>query len=398
MNLNILLRGVPVRPVSEGYKPLNRNAAIVLTTIFEPEFLSGYLENLRKYERESHTTIYIIIDRKTPATVFQAARDAVDAGFQVVCPTLQEQEEYLKKLGLPAEFIPWNTDNRRNIGYLMALESGCELLISIDDDNFILPGYDFVGEHQIVGSEITENITNGSDGWFNICSLLTTDKNQEIFARGFPYYAQRESRQLVACDKKQPVKIAMNAGLWLDEPDVDAVFRLSQRPKIQSASSDAVVLDAKTWTPVNTQNTALTRDAALTYYYVKMGFPLQGLKIDRFGDILSGYLTQKCIKHLGQAVRLGSPVLDHRRSTHNLFKDLYHELAGIVLIEDFLPWLVEQQLEGGTTLDAYESLSENILQQAGKFQGFVWDDGGREFLKQTAEHMQIWLKCVKQFA
>lgn len=377
---------------------MKHETAIVLTTIFEPEFLTGYLENLRQYEHDTETTLYIICDRKTPTSVFEAAQNAVAQGFRVVCPTLQEQEEYLKKLGLPAEFIPWNTDNRRNIGYLMALESGCELLISIDDDNFILPGYDFVGEHQIVGSEISDSITNGSDGWFNICSLLTTDKKQEIFARGFPYYAQRESRKLISCDEKQPLKIAMNAGLWLDEPDVDAVFRLSQRPKIQSANDEAVVLDAKTWTPVNTQNTALTREAALTYYYVKMGFPLQGLKIDRFGDILSGYLTQKCVKHLGQAVRLGPPVLDHRRSTHNLFKDLYHELAGIVLIEEFLPWLIEQQLEGANILDVYESLSEHILQRADRFQGFVWDDGGREFLKQTAEHMQIWLKCVKQFA
>ncbi len=377
---------------------MNRKTAIVLTTIFEPEFLTGYLENIRQFERDASTTIYIICDRITPATVFQAASKAVEEGFHVVCPTLDEQETYLKKLGLPEEFIPWNTDNRRNIGYLMALESGCETLISIDDDNFIIPGYDFVGEHQVVGSEVTENVTKGSDGWFNICSLLQSDCEQEIFARGFPYYAQKEKRQLSTVETSSPVTIAMNAGLWLDEPDVDAVFRLCQRPKIKSASTEAAVLEATTWSPVNTQNTALTREAAFTYYYVKMGFPLQGLKIDRFGDILSGYLTQKCIKHLGAAVRLGSPVLDHRRSPHNLFKDLYHELAGIVLIEDFLPWLIEEKLEGTNTLETYESLTEHILQQADKFNGFVWDDGGCEFLKQMAEHMQVWAKCVKQFS
>ena len=69
-----------------------------------------------------------------------------------------------------------------------------------------------------------------------------------------------------------------------------------------------------------------------------------------------------------------------------------------MLIEDFLPWLIEEKLEGISTLETYESLAEHILQQADQFKGFVWDDGGCEFLKQMAEHMQVWIKCVKQFS
>ncbi len=72
------------------------------------------------------------------------------------------------------------------------------------------------------------------------------------------------------------------------------------------------------------------------YYYLRMGFPIKGLRIDRYGDILSGYFVQKCIRHLGDAVRIGDPVCKHIRTRHNLFKNLYHELAGMVLIEDLV--------------------------------------------------------------
>jgi hypothetical protein len=192
--------------------------------------------------------------------------------------------------------------------------------------------------------------------------------------------------------------VAINAGLWLDDPDVDAIYRLCRRAKGTSFNGESVVLGADTWSPVNTQNTSLSREAALTYYYVKMGYPLKGLTIDRFGDILSGYLSQKCMKHLGYAVRLGDPVVDHRRTVHNLFKDLYHELAGIVLIEELLPWLKEVKLSGSTPLDVYASLSSELAANAERFRGFIWDDGGREFLIDTARNMQTWIKAVRRFS
>ena len=408
---------------------------ICVTTIFAPEFLAGYVANLKQSGHGASTTIFVIPDKKTPATVAQAAEVARAQGVQVRCPGLDEQDAFVKRLGLPDDFIPYNTDNRRNIGFLMALEQGCEVLISIDDDNYCLPNQDFVGEHHAVGSECKTRVVQSSDGWFNICELLDTrcqgsgvrgqgeeaesgegrgrsgeagngesrvespeqGARSEIFPRGFPYFAQRIERRIGYRDVTEGIPIAMNAGLWLDDPDVDAVFRLCQKPKVTAASSEHAILGPDVWSPLNTQNTALTRQAALTYYYVKMGYPLKGLSIDRFGDILSGYLTQKCAKHLGHAVRIGSPVVEHRRTPHNLFKDLYHELAGIVLIEDFLPWLIEEPLEGTTYLDAYASLAERMASAASDFNGFIWDEGGREFLQETARCMQTWADAVRRW-
>ncbi len=374
---------------------------IVVTTIFEPDWLEGYLENIRTNHRVDEVTIRIICDQMTPNSVYLAANNAIDRGFHIDCPSLDEQSAYLKKLGLEEDYIPWNTDNRRNIGFLRAWESGADVIISIDDDNYCLQESDFIGSHSVVadGNPNRENLSQaGGKPWFNICDMLESEVRDKIYARGFPYGARLSEHQatlspLDSATKTLPVSV--NAGLWLDEPDVDAITRLAQRPKISSARPGNVILDRETWSPINTQNTGLRREALPAYYYIRMGYPLGGMTIDRFGDILSGYFVQKCVKHLGHAVQLGSPVAEHRRSPHNLFKDLYHELAGIVIVEELLPWLQELRITGSNYIDAYACLAENIDANAEKFTGFVWDEGGRDFLRQTADNMRTWLSTIQ---
>jgi hypothetical protein len=376
-----------------------RKTDIVVTTIFEPAWLRGYLDNLRAHGRDADVTLRIVCDRKTPATVYAAAAEATAAGFHIDCPTLDEQQAYLKSLGFADDFVPWNTDNRRNIGFLRAWQSGADVLVSIDDDNYCLADSDFVGEHHVVGKRAAETQALGAAGapWFNICDMLDLNVRAPVFARGYPYAARKPASQArpAALDATLGARtIAINAGLWLDDPDVDALTRLAMGPRASAAKPGAVILAPETWSPINTQNTALMREAIPAYYYVRMGFPLQGLRIDRFGDILSGYFVQKCAKHLGHVVRLGSPVAEHRRTPHNLFKDLYHELAGVVLVEELLPWLQELQLSGGNYADAYASLADAIEARAPSFKGFVWDEGGREFLVDTARAMRSWLRVI----
>jgi hypothetical protein len=377
-----------------------RKTDIVVTTIFEPNWLQGYLDNLHAHGRSEDVTLRIICDRKTPASVYAAAAAARRRGFDVDCPTLDEQEAYLRKLGLAEDFIPWNTDNRRNIGFLRAWQSGAEVLISIDDDNYCRSDSDFVGCHHAVGCPVAGQATvAGGAPWYNICEMLGLQVNAAVYARGYPYAARSAQQQATANADTTNLSgrtVAINAGLWLDDPDVDALTRLARAPRASTAAPDPVLLAPETWSPVNTQNTALMRAAIPAYYYVRMGFPLQGLRIDRFGDILSGYFVQKCAKHLGHVVRLGSPTAEHRRTPHNLFKDLYHELAGVVLIEELAPWLQALRLSGTDYVEAYASLADALSTEASRFRGFVWDEGGREFLLETAACMRTWLGVVRR--
>ena len=379
-----------------------RKVDIVVTTIFEPQWLPGYLKNLDEHGHRDRTAIRIMCDRKTPASVYEAADDARSQGFEVDCPTLDEQEQYLTRLGLASDFIPWNSDNRRNIGFLRAWESGADVLISIDDDNYCRADSDFVGSHCVVGrtcAELPGPTRMAADApWFNICSLLQADTAETIYPRGYPYAARHPGTQGSLSPVSGDVatmSVAVNAGLWLVDPDVDAISRLALRPDVREASEEAVVMGPETWSPINTQNTALVRAALPAYYYVRMGFPLKGMHIDRFGDILSGYLLQKCAKTVGHAVRVGSPVADHKRTPHNLLKDLYHELAGIVLVEDLVPWLQECKISGGDYATVYAELADSLSREASRFTGFVWDEGGREFLAETAGLMSTWLRALR---
>lgn len=373
---------------------------IVVTTVFEPEWLAGYLGDIRAHGWDDQVTLRIICDRKTPGSVFEAAHRAVRDGFMVDCPSLDEQTKYLRRVGVSDDLIPWDTDNRRNIGFLRAIAHDADVMISIDDDNFCREGSDFIGRHlfaaERAGADADAKLASGP--WFNVCSLLTGTHAGTIHPRGFPY-AERgrtDGPDLIALPADvAEMPIAINAGLWLDEPDVDAITRLSIAPRITTASDQAVVLGPDCWSPINTQNTAVRGAAIPAYYYVRMGYPLQGMQIDRFGDILSGYFIEACAKHLGHLVRVGSPVAEHRRSPHDLFNDLYHELAGIVIVEDLLPWLRALPLTGSTYPEAYASLADHLASGLPQFQGFVWDQGGRAFLQDTAHCMSDWLDAVK---
>ena len=373
---------------------LNKRAAIVCTTIFEPRFLDGYLANLDRHGRRDSVDLFVIIDRKTPTSVAAACAAAKQDGFRVHCPTLIEQEDYLARFPSMRDRVPYDSDNRRNIGFLMALESDSEILISIDDDNFCLDDSDFVGEHAIAGEQVEVAELATDDGWTNIGTALSTNTPIEIYPRGFPYFARNRQRA-TTLRPSRAARVAVNAGLWTTDPDVDALTRIAIAPRVHAAAGDAMYLGPRSWSPINTQNTAVVRDAVAAYYYVRMGFSLGGLSIDRYGDILSGYFVSKCAHARGDAIRVGSPIADHRRTPHNLFKDLYNELACVVMLDDLLPWLMEVKLQGSSYAELYADLATRIEEQASAYKGFIWDQGGGAFLRETAGHMRGWLDAVR---
>jgi hypothetical protein len=145
--------------------------------------------------------------------------------------------------------------------------------------------------------------------------------------------------------------------------------------------------------PINTQNTALIRDAIPAYYYVKMGHPVGGMKLDRFGDIFSGFFVQKCTQAVGQCVRVGSPVVDHRRSPHNLYQDLWHELAGMVIIDDMLPLLETPLSSANSYSDAALELAERLNQLVSYQNAFGGDNSLREYFCKISNNLKSWVSA-----
>jgi hypothetical protein len=374
---------------------MSLKAAMVLTTIADPALLEDYHASFLTHHHLEQIRIIVIPDRKTPPAIFERCVSLAKRGLSVACPSLQEQDSFLRKIGFAPELIPYDSDNRRNVGYLMALEESVDFLISIDDDNFSPSQEDFFGEHSVVcDDEKNTCVAETSGGWFNICSLMTVEPEFPVYPRGFPYYA-RHRRQEIR-EYPRDVIIRINAGLWLQEPDLDAMTWLCTPVRTTSFQGRSVVLGDRTWSPVNTQNTALHRTVIPSYYFLRMGYPLSGMRIDRYGDIFSGYFSQACARSLGHSVRIGTPIATHARNSHNYLRDAGQELACIGLLEDLLPWLQEQQLTGNNYAETYVSLSHALNEAVPHFKGFLWNEEARQFFNSTAHTMREWVKACRR--
>jgi hypothetical protein len=371
--------------------------AIVVTTIGNGDFLADYCQQAEAEEVREQLRIIVIPDQKTPAELYVKCKALSAAGFDIACPTIAEQEAYLARFGRLAGLIPYNSDNRRNIGFLMALEWGCHALISLDDDNLCLPGQQPFKEHRIVLQEETNaTIVQSSNGWFNLCNLLKADRPGTIYPRGFPYHKRHQSPKVIL--EAGRGRVRLNAGLWLEEPDVDAITRLAVPAKIESFAGPSVLLGRNTWAPINSQNTSLHSDLVPAYYFIPMGFPIAGMTIDRFGDIFSGYFCQACARHLDYAIRVGTPMARHHRNSHNLLKDLSQEMACIWILEDFVEWLTQVKLQGNTCTEAYLSLADKIDYQIPKFTGFIWTDETRQYFRHVTFCMQQWIAACQSIS
>ena len=373
-----------------------RKAALVFTTIFDPVVLESYLQNFQKHGHLDDIQVFVIPDRKTPSEAYERCASIDQQGLKVTCPPLNEQEDFLRYIGLSPHLIPYNSDNRRNVGYLMALESGADFIISIDDDNYCRFDEDFFAEHAVVCEDnVEETIVNSETGWFNICDLLEFDRPGRTYPRGFPYYARHKDDTPAFSTARS--EIHMNVGLWLSDPDVDGITWLVAPAHSMAFNGKPVVLGEQTWSPINTQNTALRREVIASYYFVKMEYPLASIPIDRYGDIFSGYFAQSCVRHLGGGVRVGTPIVEHRRNAHNYIKDASKEWACILILEDLLPWLVDEaELGGNSYPEAYTSLIYALEDVVERFDGKIWTDATRGYFHQVAYHMRQWADISKR--
>ncbi len=374
-------------------------ASIVVTTIHSGDFLQEYFDNLQKFGHLDEAHFYVITDKKTPVSLYDRAATLRKQGLHVTIPTLEEQDQYLAKVGLDPRMILWNSDYRRNIGYLQAYESHDDIIISIDDDNFPLIEDDFLGGHfAALSSQGPAFQAQSPNGFFNICSLLDFDiQAPPPYPRGFPYYARhRETKEpAVITDVTSPI-VHVNAGLWLMDPDVDAISWLVLPRRGKSFQGKSLVLDRNTWSPINSQNTSLLRDILPAYYFVKMRYPLGGLDIDRYGDIFQGYFVQAVAKNLGGAVRFGTPLANHRRNTHNYMNDAWGEWACIQALEDLLPWITSAKLSGSDPIEAYASLATLLEEHVETLSGKFWTDAVRAYFHQMGFYMRKWCEVCQR--
>jgi hypothetical protein len=337
---------------------------IVFTTIYEPdELLWSLFENLSTYQHLEETVCWIIGDRKTPGNVTDLSQTLSNIGLETHYLDIPAQEEWGRQFEPFYNTIPYDNETRRNLGYLHALAHGCQTLISMDDDNF--PDEDdFIGGHTFTGTEWSGEEHCSSDGYYNICQHLQFDVTRKVFPRGYPFKL-RQSVQRPTTEKNfNTGRIGVTAGLWLKDPDVDATTWLNGPIKaLEFSGPDQTILANNTWTPINTQNTSVTRELIPAFFTIPMGCSVPGGRIERYGDIWGGYFLQAITQGTDYRISIGLPIVEHRRNPHCYLQDMRHEFWGMMLTD----WLLDK-LRGEFSpaslaiLDRVYELSEFILQ------------------------------------
>lgn len=264
---------------------------IVTTTINAPT------EAIYRYDNIAGWDLIVIGDRATP----QPYR--LNNGIYL---SVQDQEAMDKRL---SDLIGWNCIQRRNIGLLAAWRAGADVIALVDDDNIPKKSW---GTDIVVGKriEVTRFITD--EVAFDPLGAINYP---ELWHRGFPLQLVR-SRDYHCCERTE-IEPDIEASLWDDDPDVDAVCRMLYSPTdCCFGPPELFPFTSTTISPFNSQNTFLTR-RVLPHFFLFPG-------IGRMDDIWASYYVQA----LGFRVVYSQPTVTHIRNPHNLSQDFDAECIG----------------------------------------------------------------------
>jgi hypothetical protein len=204
-----------------------------------------------------------------------------------------------------------NSYARKNIGYLVAMGLGADIIKETDDDNSPLPTF-WNEPKRTVKAYIQHKC------WVNPYQWFTSSK---VWPRGLPL---DEVGPKVLSSESADADCPIQQGLVNGDPDVDAIFRLTALPMRDFRESGIrIAVGEGAWCPFNSQNTLWFQDA----------FPLMYLPSTcsiRLTDIWRSFVAQRICWEHGWSVLFHGPTAVQERNPHNLMRDFEHEIPGYV--------------------------------------------------------------------
>lgn len=273
---------------------------IVTTTINSPTKAIIAFDAMKDYE------LIVIGDKKTP-TDFK-----ISNGLYI---SPEDQEKKFKNL---SDLLGWNCIQRRNIGFLFALEMGADIIATIDDDN--IPMTDW-GKDLMIGKTITTKSYEVNEVVFD---PIGATNYPSFWHRGFPIQLISNRKY---CDiKTKSITPKIQADFWNGDPDIDAICRILYKPNCIFDEA-FFPFTTNSFTPFNSQNTFIHK-SLMPYYFMFPG-------IGRMDDIWGAYFVQ--------ALTNERPIFNRasvfqERNLHDLTQDFTNEIIGY---EKTLPMLCE---------------------------------------------------------
>jgi STELLO glycosyltransferase-like protein len=276
---------------------MSENTALIVTSIARPNVvLQALAQGCQKHQFQ-----FIVIGDESSPTSFQ-----LDGCHFYSLPEQRKLEFRF------AQLCPTRHYARKNIGYLLALKNSATLIIETDDDNFPQPQF-WSPRQRLQSVSVAANL-----GWVNVYRFFT---DAHIWPRGLPL-DQIQSANLAFEDLSQAkVDCPIQQGLANENPDVDAIYRLTL-PLPQSFRMDRrVALGANSWCPFNSQNTTWWRDAfPLLYLPAYCSF--------RMTDIWRSFVAQRIAWANEWNILFHEPTVEQERNEHNLMRDFRDEVPG----------------------------------------------------------------------
>ncbi len=265
---------------------------IIITSIFEPT------EAVVKFAAKKEYKLIVVGDKKTP-------KEWHSPNVEFISIEQQDNSEFEL-----SKSMPYNHYCRKMFGYLHAIKHGAEIIIDTDDDNIPNSNWGFPDFNNKF-SFIPED-----SGQINIYELYT---NQKIWPRGFPL-------RLIAEETIQKNKVTQkdsNVGVWQgladEDPDVDAIYRLTSNEICNFNYYPPIVLGANTICPFNSQNTAFRKELFPLLY-------LPTFVTFRFTDILRGLVAQPIMWLHGFQLGFTNATVVQKRNIHDFMKDFESEI------------------------------------------------------------------------
>lgn len=265
---------------------------IVITTINPPT------KSVKEFSERENYHLVVVGDKKTPTNWNCPNTEFISA---------REQERSDSKW---MKYLPWDHYSRKMVGYLYSIKQGADIIIDTDDDNIPYPEWDFPD------FEGAFETTPEKGGFFNVYKHFT---KQKIWPRGFPLNRINDQNDTPDNFPEVQTSIGVWQGLANGEPDVDAIYRLTNNDPCIFEDRDPFVLGRETACPFNSQNTA----------YRKELFPLLYLPAYvtfRFTDILRGLVAQPIMWSAGYHLGFTRATVFQERNYHDYMKDFESEI------------------------------------------------------------------------
>lgn len=276
----------------------NNKVALVVTSISDP---NNVLISLAKGCIKNDFNFWVIGDEKSPTDFELKGCNFISLEQQLVSGF-----EY-------AKLCPAGHYARKNIGYLYAIKNNAPIIIETDDDN--LPYADFWGPKR----RFHKAAYIDGMGWINVFRYFN---DNIIWPRGFPLQEiKTDLPPFDTFDEEDEIDCPIQQGLADNNPDVDAIYRLSFSLSLSFKRDRKIAMGPRSWCPFNSQNTTWWPDVyPLLYLPAYCSF--------RMTDIWRGFVAQRIAWEYNWNILFHSPTVTQERNVHDLMKDFQDEIPG----------------------------------------------------------------------